>query len=557
LKLEYLSNVKVEHQAYTNGVTTSFGYDGRGMISSVRHKQNASGRDLAYRQYWRDDRDRIKAWKRGTDSTLNGMEDGRGDRYAYDNEGQLTLADYRVLNPETTPSGALRGDRFTYDELGSRWGWNNVASRGRMLHRRRDNGLNQYFSWENDIPAGTLGHWGSAVYYDDNFQYPSPPWIPPGNGVTMADGWIVASYNALNQPVAMGSFVYWGTPNWVWFGYDPLGRCVKRWVNPSGAATTNPATYLYYDGWNLVQEGASAFSAQRAYIHGGRVDEIVASVNYGTGQLAYHHYDARGHCALLTDTNANILEQYDYDAFGFPYFYGRWGNNLRSYDPHSQSWLGNSPYGNRFLFTGREWFADLKLYDYRARMYQPELGRFLQPDPKQFAAGDYNLYRYCHNDPVNNSDPTGEFGWPGAAWGAVAATATEVLFQGTENMINDKTFFSSMDYSKIGISAGLGAATGGLGYGVPVQTGKAVRAGMKWNHIRQVLAARRAAQEAGKVRNLVKTEQMQKALTAEAKAAAAAAARGASGPLIKRGAEELVKDGQAPIPGPDEEKNKK
>jgi RHS repeat-associated protein len=30
-------------------------------------------------------------------------------------------------------------------------------------------------------------------------------------------------------------------------------------------------------------------------------------------------------------------------------------------------------------------------------MYQPELGRFLQPDPNEFAAGDYNLYRYCHN----------------------------------------------------------------------------------------------------------------------------------------------------------------
>jgi hypothetical protein len=40
-------------------------------------------------------------------------------------------------------------------------------------------------------------------------------------------------------------------------------------------------------------------------------------------------------------------------------------------------------------------------------MYQPELGRFLQPDPQEFEAGDYNLYRYCHNDPVNRSDPTG------------------------------------------------------------------------------------------------------------------------------------------------------
>jgi RHS repeat-associated protein len=59
------------------------------------------------------------------------------------------------------------------------------------------------------------------------------------------------------------------------------------------------------------------------------------------------------------------------------------------------------------LFTGREYLSELKLYDYRARMYQPELGRFMQPDPKEFAAGDYNLYRYCHNDPVNRSDPTG------------------------------------------------------------------------------------------------------------------------------------------------------
>lgn len=40
-------------------------------------------------------------------------------------------------------------------------------------------------------------------------------------------------------------------------------------------------------------------------------------------------------------------------------------------------------------------------------MYQPEIGRFLQPDPKEFLAGDYNLYRYCHNDPVNRTDPTG------------------------------------------------------------------------------------------------------------------------------------------------------
>src|SRR5438477_12657189 len=94
-----------------------------------------------------------------------------------------------------------------------------------------------------------------------------------------------------------------------------------------------------------------------------------------------------------------MMEEYDYDAFGKPHFYSA-----------SSGWawdLGYSEFGNRFLFTGREWLSDLKLYDYRARLYHPKLGRFLQPDPKEFGAGDYNLYRYCHNDPVNKNDPTG------------------------------------------------------------------------------------------------------------------------------------------------------
>lgn len=73
----------------------------------------------------------------------------------------------------------------------------------------------------------------------------------------------------------------------------------------------------------------------------------------------------------------------------------------------------------RFLFTGREWISDLRIYDYRARQYQPELGRFLQPDPKQSDAGDYNLYRYCHSDPVNKSDPMGLISDPGT-WNSEA-----------------------------------------------------------------------------------------------------------------------------------------
>ena len=111
------------------------------------------------------------------------------------------------------------------------------------------------------------------------------------------------------------------------------------------------------------------------------------------GNWYHHHYDAQGNCILQSTATGGIQVQYDYDAFGFPYVYNAAG--------------GKGVSQTRFLFTGREWLSDLRLYDYRNRMYQPELGRFLQPDPKEFEAGDYNLYRYCHNDPVNRNDPTG------------------------------------------------------------------------------------------------------------------------------------------------------
>jgi hypothetical protein len=46
-------------------------------------------------------------------------------------------------------------------------------------------------------------------------------------------------------------------------------------------------------------------------------------------------------------------------------------------------------------------------YEYRARAYHAGLGRFMSEDPQLFDAGDYNLFRYCHNDPIDFTDPMG------------------------------------------------------------------------------------------------------------------------------------------------------
>ena len=394
----YLADGKVGQVDYGNGVRSALDYDARGFVDIVDHYRynvNVSPtQDISWRQYWRDDRDRITAFQKSYNPGANPMEDGRGDRFRYDEEGQLVEAWYGATNPSVSGAGNLRYDSFSYDELGNRMGSTYVANRGSMNFVRKDNGLNQYRAW-----------WPySYTNYDDDI---GGTWGAPGaaNGVLMQDGNITAGFNALNQPMLIQGPGNAGTANWMYFGYDPLGRCVKRWVSDSGDVYSNPATYFQYDGWNLLQEGNNAWGPARVYVHGNRVDEIVWSYNTFTGDQAFHHYDARGHCTLLTDSLGDILEQYEYDAFGRPY-YDAAGNSIGTYDQFGIL-QGYSIVGNRFLFTGREWLSDLRLYDYRNRMYQPELGRFLQPDPKEFAAGDYNLYRYCHNDPVNKSDPTG------------------------------------------------------------------------------------------------------------------------------------------------------
>jgi RHS repeat-associated protein len=205
-------------------------------------------------------------------------------------------------------------------------------------------------------------------------------------------GYAGVTYDHLNDGQLVSATATGKTYN---LAYDALGRCVKRTYN-------NAITYYIYDGEKPILEynGTGALIGWNLYGKG--IDEILMRGYLpNTTWVSYLcQQDHEGSVTHLLDFSGNVIESYKYNAFGKPVIYNAAGAVISA-----------SAYSNRFMFTGREWAqGSLGFYEYRARAYHPGLGRFLSEDPKGFDAGDYNLFRYCGNDPVDRSDPTGLFG---------------------------------------------------------------------------------------------------------------------------------------------------
>ena len=76
----------------------------------------------------------------------------------------------------------------------------------------------------------------------------------------------------------------------------------------------------------------------------------------------------------------------------------------RQYDAWGNLQVGANEPG--YAFTGREWDPETGLYYYRARYYDPKVGRFTAEDPIAFQGG-VNFYAYVLGNPVRLKDPTG------------------------------------------------------------------------------------------------------------------------------------------------------
>ena len=158
------------------------------------------------------------------------------------------------------------------------------------------------------------------------------------------------------------------------FAYDPLGRRVEKVV---GATTTA----FTYDGEDILRETAGATTTY--YVHGPGIDEPLAKEI--TGSLTYYHADGLGSVLKMTNAAGSVTHEYRYDAYG-------------------RIEAGSTQGG--FSFTGREWDPESGLFYYRARYFDPAMGRFISEDPIGFAGG-LNHYTYVENKPLLFRDPFG------------------------------------------------------------------------------------------------------------------------------------------------------
>jgi RHS repeat-associated protein len=130
--------------------------------------------------------------------------------------------------------------------------------------------------------------------------------------------------------------------------------------------------------------------------------EVVGGeVLFDPSHFKYLHPDHLGSIVLVSDSVGDVVEEYAYDPFG------------RHRDPVNGQVTLPSEVSGRTQdtgYTGQKEISKLELMNYKARLYDPVIARFLQPDvliQSPLNALNFNRYTYVMNNPINLIDPSG------------------------------------------------------------------------------------------------------------------------------------------------------
>jgi len=351
---------RLKEKWFPNGVNTRYTYNEDNSIKQVVNRSNnetiLSQHDYTYNNLGQMDTHL---------ESITGIPVSY--KYEYDSLGRLTQIKDRA-NADTLI------ESYSYDAIGNRKSKTNYQGTNTTVAYVYDD-ANQLTEIRQNTTAGSLL---VGFVYDDNGNLTKKC----ENGIVIRNtsncaGDVITdlTYDALDRTVQVSKT---GNPTEN-YQYDVQNRRIEKQVG------TDTKRYRYA-GPDIVAEYDDNWKQAIAlYTHGPAWDDPLIREDSDNSTAGYYHQDGLGSVVAMSNAAGESTGSARYDA---------WGNTTSS--------TGDIP---QYGYTGREPDNTGLIY-YRARYYDPSVGRFTQRDPKGFIDG-INRYAYAINSPVNYVDPQG------------------------------------------------------------------------------------------------------------------------------------------------------
>ena len=381
----------------------------------------------------------------------------RGFTYTYDAAGNIQT----VTTGGTNVPAAAASKTYTYDAQGQlatetdgsvscAYAYDTV---GNIRSVTTDGAVIKSFgytnpSWPDLLTSVTVGGTTKDILYEGQTQTSDVP--SSGNPVTYYNGrdyhfdW--SKGRQLTEAVVGGQTVK--------YAYDMAGVRSSKQVGDT--------TYSYTPLSGKVMRQAWGDNNALEFVYDDSSQPFAVIYKHGSAaELYYYLVNAQGDVAAILDSSGTMVAFYDYDAWGNCTVYDSSAKVLT--DPTS---IANI---NPLRYRGYYYDAETGFYYLQSRYYDPAICRFINADT--FATTDANgflsanMFAYCENNPINNSDPTGKLllgaMLAGAAVGVLSEFAGNVICNLVTGRPLDENLSTLGDYAAAAFSGALSAIPGG------------------------------------------------------------------------------------------------